>query len=247
MSAFRVTRLSDLDRVAVAGTVWRPIRRALGITGFSINAYTGAGAGDEVIEPHDETSAGAGGHEELYVVLSGEARFEIDGESVDAPAGTLILIPVGCRRSAAAIADETTVLVIGGVPGSALPVSPFEYWFAAEPAYSRGDYEEAIAIASEGLADHPDHPTLNYQLACYNALAGAADEALAPPEPCRRRRPEGARVGRFRRGPGLDQEAGGLPPAGLSSSSASPRNSISRHASGIWSRSVTIPKSIRPQ
>jgi hypothetical protein len=58
-------------------------------------------------------------------------------------------------------------------------VSPFEYWYAAEPAYQAGDFEEAVAIARDGLVDHPDHPHLNYQLACYEARAGNADAALA--------------------------------------------------------------------
>jgi Cupin domain len=176
--AYQLTTVDDLDRIPVAGTLWRPIRRALGMTGVAVNAYTGARAGDEVIEPHDETSPGAGAHEELYVVVSGEAAFEIDGERVDAPAGTMILIDVGTKRAASATADETTVLVIGAAPGAALPVSPFEHWYAAEPAYLAGDYERAYEIAAAGLADYPEHPTLNYQLACYRALAGDADGAL---------------------------------------------------------------------
>jgi tetratricopeptide (TPR) repeat protein len=69
------------------------------------------------------------------------------------------------------------VLVIGGPPGS-LPVSPFEYWYAAQGPYSRGEYDAAVAVASEGLAQYPDHPTLHYQLACYHALAGHRDDAL---------------------------------------------------------------------
>jgi len=36
--AFRSARIDDLDRVAVAGTLWRPIRRTLGVTGFGVNA-----------------------------------------------------------------------------------------------------------------------------------------------------------------------------------------------------------------
>lgn len=178
MSTYRLTRVEDLDRIPVAGTLWRPIRRALGMTSVALNAYTGAKAGDEVIEPHDETSAGAGGHEELYLVVSGEASFEIDGETVAAPAGTMILIGVGTRRAATASADETTVLVIGGPPGAALPASPFEHWYAAEPAYLAGDYDRAYEIAAAGLAEYPEHPTLNYQLACYRALAGDTDGAL---------------------------------------------------------------------
>ena len=68
--------------------------------------------------------------------------------------------------------------MIGGPPGTALPVSPFEHWYAAEPAYLAGDYDRAYEIASAGLADYPDHPTLNYQLACYRALGGNTEEAL---------------------------------------------------------------------
>ena len=69
------------------------------------------------------------------------------------------------------------MLVAGARPGAALPVSPFEYWYAAEPAYAAGDYDRAYAIAAEGLADHPEHGALNYQLACYSALGG--DKARA--------------------------------------------------------------------
>jgi hypothetical protein len=178
MSSYRLSRVDDLERVPLEAGIWRPIRRTLGMTSVAINAYTGAKAGDEVIEPHDETSAGAGGHEELYLVVSGEAEFAIDGEVVAAPVGTMILIDVGTHRSATAKADETTVLVIGGPPGAALPVSPFEHWYAAESAYLAGDYDRAYEIAAAGLADYPEHPTLNYQLACYRALAGKSDEAL---------------------------------------------------------------------
>ena len=174
---FQATRIDDLERIPLEANQWRPIRRALGVTGFGINAYTAANAGDEVIEPHDETSAGAGGHEELYLVVSGAAEFEVDGESVEAPAGTMILVPVASRRVATATEPDTTVLVIGGVPGS-MPVSPFEYWYAAQGPYSRGDYEGAIEVASEGLAQYPEHPSLHYQLACYNALAGRTQKAL---------------------------------------------------------------------
>ena len=49
-------------------------------------------SGELVIEEHDETGGGAGGHEELYVVIAGRATFTLDGESLDAPAGTLVFI-----------------------------------------------------------------------------------------------------------------------------------------------------------
>lgn len=174
---FTITSLDELDRIPLEDSHWRPVRRTLGVTAFGINGYT-ANAGEEVIEPHDETSAGAGGHEELYAVVAGAAEFTADGERLEAPTGTLVRVDVGVHRSAIATQDETTVLVIGGAPGAALPVSPFEYWYAAQGPYSRGDYAGAIEVASDGLADYPEHPSLHYQLACYHSLAGDSDRAV---------------------------------------------------------------------
>jgi tetratricopeptide (TPR) repeat protein len=75
-------------------------------------------------------------------------------------------------------ADDTTVVVVGGPADAPIPTSPFEYWFAAEPAYRAGDYDRAAEIASEGLDEWPQHGTLHYQLACYRALAGRREQAL---------------------------------------------------------------------
>jgi tetratricopeptide (TPR) repeat protein len=112
-------------------------------------------------------------------VAEGTATFTVGDEEIDAPAGTLVLVEVGTRRSAVAAEPGTTVVVIGGAPGAAGPGSAWEHYYSAQPAYDQGDYEKAIAIASEGLRDWPEHGPLNYQLACYNALAGHLDEARA--------------------------------------------------------------------
>lgn len=175
----RAIHVDELPRLEQTdGAVWRPIRRTLELTGVAANAYTGVNAGDEVIELHDETSQGAAGHEELYFVSSGRATFTIDGVDADAPAGTLLAIEVGVEREAVAAEPETTVLVFGAKPGAAIPPAPFEYWYAAEPSYLDGDYEGGIIVLSEGLEHHPLNPGLNYQLACYNALAGRGDDAI---------------------------------------------------------------------
>ncbi len=178
--AFRVAHLDDLERIGAAGGLYRPIRRRLGVHAFGINAYTAPKAGDQVVERHTEGAGGGSGRqEELYLVLAGQAEFSVAGETIDAPAGTLVFIPdVTAERSAVARADETTVLVVGGPADAPIPTSPFEYWFAAEPAYKAGDYDRAVAIASEGLAEWPQQGTLNYQLACYHALAGRPEQAL---------------------------------------------------------------------
>jgi hypothetical protein len=173
-----VTHLEDLDHVALGDAgAWRPIRRALGLTAVGAAAYTAAAPGDLVIERHDELTAGAGGHEELYVVLTGEATATVGDETIAAPAGTLLRIDVGTVREAVAAAADTTVLVVGGRPGAAMPPSPFEYWYAAQPAYDAGDYAGAIEIVSAGLEHYPGHGTIHYQLACYEALAGDREAA----------------------------------------------------------------------
>ena len=176
--AARVARIDELERIDVAGVHWRPIRRRLGVQAFGINGYS-ADAGELLIEAHDETGSGAGAHEELYVVVTGHARFTVAGEEIDAPAGTLVFVPeLGDRREATAVEDGTTVFVIGGPPANAFPVSPWEYYFATAPAREREDWDEAIRIASEGLEAHPGHAYVHYELACLHARAGRREEAL---------------------------------------------------------------------
>ncbi|HEY6887210.1 MAG TPA: tetratricopeptide repeat protein [Solirubrobacter sp.] len=174
-----VLSLAELETLEVGEGLYRPIARALGVSAFGVNAYTGRRAGDEVVEPHDEQGHGSGHHEELYVVLTGRAAFELDGETLDAPAGTFVFARPDQHRAAKAAEDDTTVLVIGGKPGAAGPPSPFEYWYRASPAYRAGDYARAYEIASEGLEAHPDNPSLQYNLACYAALAGRTEQARA--------------------------------------------------------------------
>jgi hypothetical protein len=118
---------------------------------------------------------GGGHHEELYVVMTGHAVFELDGAEVDAPAGTFVFVAPEQHRVARARADDTTVLVIGGKPGAAGPPSPFEYYFVAA---GESDPGRAYELCAEGLEHYPDHPRLHYELACLAARAGRREDAL---------------------------------------------------------------------
>ena len=172
-----VLALSELARIRLGeGMDYRPIHRPLGVTAFGINAYSA----DEgtVIEPHDELGSGSGNHEELYFVATGHAEFTLDGETIDAPAGTIVFAAPEQHRAAIARAKGTTVLVIGGKPGAAGPPSPFEYWYFAGAQAEAGAPEKAYEIAAEALEHYPDNPGLHYNLACYAALAGRREDAL---------------------------------------------------------------------
>ncbi len=93
---------------------WRPVRHHVGVSAFGVNAFLGAAVGDRVVECHTEE----GGHEELYVVVRGAARFLLDGAEHEVPAGSVVLVAPGTKREAFATAPDTAVLVIGGPPGA---------------------------------------------------------------------------------------------------------------------------------
>lgn len=171
----RVLRLDEIEGVPVFGTlVWKPVRKPLGVTAFGINAYTAAAAGDEVVEDHTEEPSG---HEELYLVVHGHATFTVDGEEVDAPAGTLVYLDDPAqRRAAVAKEPNTTVLAIGGRPGRH-EISAWEYFFPALPHMASGDYDTARRLLEEALTE-TDAAPVHYQLACVEALSGNADRAL---------------------------------------------------------------------
>jgi hypothetical protein len=175
---YTVSSLDSLDRIAVGdkGLEWRPIRRRFELSAFGMNAYSSSHVGGEIVEEHSEEQLG---HEEVYVVVRGHATFHLDGEEVDAPAGTLVVLrDPSVKRAATAVDADTLVLAVGGKPGEAFTPSAWEAWFSAAPLAKEGRFDEAIAMMLRDAEAHPDHPGLLYNLACYEALGGRADDAI---------------------------------------------------------------------
>ena len=172
-------RLDEIEPISVVKDtlLWRPVRRTLDIGAFGINAYVALNAGDDVVEEHTESALR---HEEVYVVLTGRATFTLEDETLDAPAGTVVFIsdPL-VKRHARAEEPSTQVLAVGGPRDEAYEPSPWEDFFAAEPHRAAGDYDAYVAALASALAKRPDHPATLYNLACAEALAGNADDALA--------------------------------------------------------------------
>src|ERR1051325_11164394 len=118
MAKHEVAHLDEIAEVDDGRIPWKPVRHHFGIKSFGINAWTGQAAGDRIINEHDEADV-ADQQEELYFVQTGRARFELDGEKVDAPAGTFVYVEPAVTRTAFADEPGTTIVSIGATPGGA--------------------------------------------------------------------------------------------------------------------------------
>src|SRR3954467_13189985 len=98
MAEYQVARIEEIETIEDGRVPMRPVRSHLGITAFGANAFSAAKAGDRAINEHAEDQPND--PEELYVVISGHARFEVGDEKIDAPQGTLVFVPPGPRRTA---------------------------------------------------------------------------------------------------------------------------------------------------
>ena len=175
MSGWKAVRIDDLEAIPWpnAGTTWRPLRHAVGARIVGMGAYTAVKAGQDVVEPHRESEAGMG-QEEVYVVLRGRATFTLDGETLDAPAGTIVRVDPEVHRHAVAAEDETAVLALGGAP--AYEPSSSEWIERARP-HIRSDPDRARAIVADLRAQRPDSPGLPIAEALL--ALGRGDDAAA--------------------------------------------------------------------
>jgi tetratricopeptide (TPR) repeat protein len=172
--SYEVARLEEIDEVNDGRCPWRPVRHHFGITALGVNSWTARDAGDRIINQHDEADE----NEELYLVLRGRATFELDGERVDAPAGTLVFARPGVMRTAFAEEAETSIFALGGMPGQAYEPVGWEIWAPLRPLYEAGKYAEVADRGREVIEANPQYPELLYNLACCESLAGRTTDAI---------------------------------------------------------------------
>ena len=126
MSGYKAAQLDEI--AAEQWPYWAPIRHHFDVRSFGINAWRGTD-GDEVIKRHTEEEQN---HEEVYIVLSGRATFEIAGEEIDAPAVTVVHVgdPL-TERVAVAKEDGTVILSVGSTLGAAYEPSGWDTSYLA--------------------------------------------------------------------------------------------------------------------
>ena len=171
--------ISELTLDFGQGPRWAMVRSHFGISSFGVNAYTGSKVGASVIGEHDEAGPRASRHEELYFVANGHATFTVAGDDIDAPTGTFVFVrDPEAKRKAVAVEAGTTVLAVGSAPGVAFTPSQWERQAPILGYFADKDYDKAIAGLQELLAETPDDPTSEFNLACAYALTGRKPEAL---------------------------------------------------------------------
>lgn len=179
---YRVLALDDsfepIGGAAEDDRAFVPLRRKLDIGAFGTYAIRAAD-GKDLVRERTATGPGADRHEELYVVLTGRARFAVEGEEIDAPAGTAVFVrDVEATRSAVAVDGETTVLLVGGRRGEPWRLTPGESMYEFWPLYEAKDYEGALAVVEQTLDEFPGNGLALYNIACMSSLLGRRDAAL---------------------------------------------------------------------
>jgi tetratricopeptide (TPR) repeat protein len=172
-----VARLDEIDEITDGRAPWRPVRHHFGIKAFGVNAWTGKEVGDRIINEHDEAEE-HDQQEELYFVHSGRARFELDGKSVDVPAGAFVFAKPGVKRTAFAEEPATTIVSVGAQPGAAYEAHGYEVWSQLHPLFEAGKYEEVADRGREVLKANPEYTGVAYNVACAESLAGRKEDAL---------------------------------------------------------------------
>ena len=176
----RIAKIADIGGLTNPGQPdWHMIRSELKVAAFGVNAWTATEDGQTVIGEHNEIDDGAGGHEELYIVLTGSAKFTLEGITSRVPAGSVVFVKdPTAKRSATADTAGTTILVVGAPAGAPFAVSQWERSAEALRYWPGGEWEEAIRLLRLRLLDTPEHAGTHYNLACAEARFGRVDDAF---------------------------------------------------------------------
>ena len=171
--------ISELKFTFPNNTSWAMVRTQFDIQSFGVNAWIAEEAGVEVIGDHDELGERSGNHEELYFVSAGHATFTVNGDEIDAPAGTFVFVrDPAAKRKAIATEAGTTVLVAGGKPGEAFTPSPWERNSEGLVHFANEDYDKAAEAYEQFLEETPGDAGFLYNLACAESRLGRTESAL---------------------------------------------------------------------
>jgi uncharacterized cupin superfamily protein len=118
----RLVRLGDVAEVERPDGRWQQLNEPLGVRAFGVNAVA-MEPGDGADMTHDEADCG---HQEMYIVVSGRARFRLGDEELEAGPGDVVSVPDPAQtRNYWAVEPGTRILCVGAAPG---PDHPYGAW-----------------------------------------------------------------------------------------------------------------------
>jgi uncharacterized cupin superfamily protein len=110
-------KMCDAAEVEPVNGVFRPIRRALGLTAFGINQEDFPPNADGYPD-HDHSEDG---QEEVFYVLEGSGTIVVDGEDVELKEGRYIWVEAASKRKILPGDDGLKLIAVGSPPGAYQP------------------------------------------------------------------------------------------------------------------------------
>ena len=111
MGDYTCKRINDMEAIYFGS--FKRAGAELGIESFGLQIFDMPPGADQYPE-HDHS---ADGQEEVYVILSGAADFDVEGERVHVDSDSVIRIPAGTKRKLFPGPEGVRVMALGGVPG----------------------------------------------------------------------------------------------------------------------------------
>ena len=112
MADYTVKRFEEME--PIMGGFFLRARASLGASSFGMQILQMPPNGGDFYPNHDHANTGT---EEVYVVLSGEAEFEIEGERVHLGPESAIRVGATTHRKIHPGPDGVRILALSGVPG----------------------------------------------------------------------------------------------------------------------------------
>jgi uncharacterized cupin superfamily protein len=109
--------MCDAEEVEAVNGVFRPIRRALGVTAFGINQEDWPPSA----EGHPDHDHAGDGQEEVFYVLEGSGKIVVDGEDVELKPGRYVFVEAESKRQLFPGDAGLKVLAVGSPPGAYKP------------------------------------------------------------------------------------------------------------------------------
>lgn len=111
MADYTAKKIGDME--AVFGGAFKRARAELGVSSFGMQVIDLPPNFEDYPE-HDESERG---QEEVFVVMSGSAEIDVDGEKVGIDPETFVRVGPGARRKITTGDQGARVLALGATPG----------------------------------------------------------------------------------------------------------------------------------